>query len=241
MKKHKKKRNRFKMTASSHTARQDSTTVSREEIEEVIQMLRRAEKQVIPKIQEMHLPPNVALFLLTEQMYVLLTGESSIPNDYSGRNVLTNVLTLWKLGLYAPSPEYPYTLEETRASLQQELKAQHEYAEYFQPFIPSKQEKPFGFGQLVTGLVKHPETHLWQVWVMIEDGPCLQVAAFNDPLKAKSINEELLRLARQGVADSDFKLLYQKISRQGDGIPRQIPADMLLYLNEHIDSFVIEV
>jgi len=160
MKKHKKKRNRFKAATASQASMQHSTEFGREELEEMLLMLRRAEKQVIPKIQEMHLPPSVAFFSLAEQMYILLTGEPSLPRDYSGRNVLTNVLTLWKLGLYTPSPEYPYTLEETRASLQQELKAQHEYAEYFQPFIPSKQEKSLGFGQLVTGLVKHPETHL---------------------------------------------------------------------------------
>jgi len=73
------------------------------------------------------------------------------------------------------------------------------------------------------------------------DGPCLQLVAFNDPLKAQPVHEELLRLSRQGVTDRDFVSLYQKISSQGDGIPKQIPADMLLYLNEHINSFVIEV
>jgi len=51
------------------------------------------------------------------------------------------------------------------------MKAQTDYSECFQPFAPVHPLPPRGVGQVAGGIVQHPKTHLWQIWMML-DSPC---------------------------------------------------------------------
>jgi len=99
--------------------------------------------------------------------------------------IANSVLALWQEGYYTPGPAYPYTLEETLRGLQEGPKAKGNYAACFQPFTPANGETPRGFGEVTGGIVKHPETNVWQIW-MIADGLCTFLAAYRDPVKAQS-------------------------------------------------------
>jgi hypothetical protein len=88
--------------------------------------------------------------------------------------------------------------------------------------------------------VKHPDTKLWQIWMMI-DGPATFIAAYRDLAKAHMNLETIIRLSRKGGSDAKAALLYQRVQSQADGEPRQLPYDMMLYLVEHLDSFMIKL
>jgi hypothetical protein len=194
--------------------------------------VRRAEKQVIPLIKETKLPPGVALLLLAQYSQIHATGDSRLTIE-SGMVAANNVLALWKAGHYTPGADYPYTLEETLEDIRGGLKAKHDYTEFFQPFIPQEEDAPLGLHQVAAGLVKHPETHLWQIW-LITEGPCHQIAAYRDVVKAQQELGELIALVRKGEA-------FDNLSALGDDAPKQIPADMMQYLIEHLDLYTINI
>jgi hypothetical protein len=91
-------------------------------------------------------------------------------------DIANRVLALWQDGYYTPGPAYPYILEETLQELQEGPKAKGNYEESFQPFTPVNNERPRGIGAVAGGIVQHPETMLWQIWMMI-DGPATFLAA----------------------------------------------------------------
>jgi hypothetical protein len=88
------------------------------------------------------------------------------------------------------------------------------------------------------GIVQHPETKLWQIWMMI-DGPCTVIAAYRDPAKAQSNLETIISSSRRGGSETKAAMLYQQVRLQADGEPKQLPYDMMLYLVEHLDRFRI--
>ena len=209
------------------------------EPEELAIYVRRAEKQVIPIIKERHLGPGAAQFLLAQRTQVLVTGDPRLTVE-NGMAIANTVFALWQEGYYTPRPAYPYTLEETLQELQEGPKAKGNYAAYFQPFSPANSEKPRGIGEVAGGIVQHPETKLWQIWMMM-DGPATFLAAYRDPAKAHRNLETIIHVSRKGGSDAKAALLYQRVRSQADGEPKELPYDMMLYLVEHLDRFTIKL
>src|SRR5260370_29655541 len=155
-------------------------------------------------------------------------------------SIVGSVLALWQEGYYTPGSEYPYTLEETLLELQEGPKAKGNYDAYFQPFTPANVERPRGIAEVGGGIVAHPETKLWQSWLMI-DGPCTFIAAYRDPAQAHSTLETIISASRRGGSEAKAGLLYQQVRSQADGEPKQLPYDMMLYLVEHLDRYRIKL
>ena len=183
--------------------------------------------------------PGAAQLLLAIYTQGLVTGKASLTEEHA-MSMANTTLQLWQAGYYTPGPEYPYTLEETLHDLQNGLKAKGDYAAYFQPFTPAKAERPRGVGQLAGGIVKHPETHLWQIWIILE-GPCHYIGAYRDPRTAQSCLEELIALTRRGGTELDSFHVYRKLTARGASEAKPIPYDMMMYLLEHLDLYTIEL
>jgi hypothetical protein len=209
------------------------------EPEELAIYVRRAEKDVIPIIKEMHVSPGAAQFLLAQQTQVLVTSDPRLTTE-SGMAIANRVLDLWRDCYYTPGPAYPYTLEETLLELQEGFKAKGNYETCFQPFTPANGEKPRGISEVAGGIVKHPETNLWQIWMMM-DGPCTFIAAYRDPLNAQRNLELIISASRRGEPESQAAMLYSKIQAQADGEPKQLPYDLMVSLVEHLDRFRIKL
>ena len=235
MKKRSKKRHiRFKATDSHYIPKQQTIEM---EPEEIVPYIHQAEQQVLPLLEENLLPPAVTVFLLAQYTQVLITNDTRITTE-SATSIVSSVLTLWQEGLYIPSSEYPFTLEETLTDVRADLKAKQDYAGYFRPFVSLVGDTAQNLGHVSGGIVKHPETQLWQIWMIIE-GPCVQLAAFRDPEKAQQELHRLITASRKGGVENDIKRIYNQISSSGDGSPKQIPFDMMQYLLEHIDQYNI--
>jgi len=236
----KKRKNRIGGYVHSGTHQQESKPRTIEmEPEELAGYMRRAEKKALPVITETHLGPGAAQLLLAFYTQELVTGKSSLAEE-SAMSMANTTLQLWQAGYYTPGPEYPYTLEETLQDLQNGLKAKSDYAAFIQPFMPVKAEMPRGLGQVAGGIVKHPETQYWQIW-MILDGPCHFIGAYRDPLTAQRCLEEIIAKARRGGTDFESFSLYRKLTARGVGEPKQIPSDMMMYLLEHLHRYTIQL
>ena len=110
MKKRKKsKRDRFTATTSQPSSKPRMIEV---EPEDFVPALQRAERLVLPRIKEARLGPGPSVFLLAQHAQVLFTGDTRL-SITSAMAITTNVLALWQAGYYTPSPDYPYTLQET--------------------------------------------------------------------------------------------------------------------------------
>ena len=234
--KKRKKGQRFTFSANRQSSSQRASAM---EPENLAVYVRRAEKGVLPIIKEMHLGPGAAQFLLAQQTQVLVTGDLRLTIE-SGMAIANSVLALWQEGYYTPSPAYPYTLEETLQELQEGPKAKENYEACFQPFSPANRERPRGIGEVAGGIVQHPETKLWQIWMMI-DGPATFIAAYRDPAKAHRNLETIISASRKGGPEAKAALLYQRVRSQADGEPKQLPYDMMLYLVEHLDRYTIKL
>ena len=209
------------------------------EPEELAGYVRRAETQAIPTIKEKKMGPGAAQLLLALHTQMLVTGNPSLTTE-SGMGIANTVLSLWQAGYYAPGPAYPYTLEETLQDIQQGLKARGDYADFFQPFIPPKKDTPRGLGQMAGGIVKHPETQCWQIWIIL-DGPCHFIGAYRDPMTAQRCLEEIIAKARRGGTEFESFRLYRELTARGVGEPKQIPYDMMMYLLEHLHRYTIQL
>ena len=237
MKKHKKQKHyRFKVATSQRPSQSRVVTMRPEDLVAHIQC---AEKKVLPLIKEIQADPAAAYFLLAQRTYILTTGSNQLL-ETSAMNMANIVLSLWKDGIYVPSPGYPFTLEETLQDIQAGLKPTKDYADSFQDFIPLREEQSQGKGQIASGIVKHPETGLWQIWVIV-NGPCSYLGAYHDPEEAQRHLQEVVQVARRGGSGAEIEALYEKTLSQGDGLPKQIPFDMMEYLIEHIHLYVIRL
>src|SRR5258708_7920703 len=183
------------------------------EPEELAGYMRRAEKQALPFIKETHMGPGAAQLLVALYTQGLVTGKSSLTEEHA-MSMANTTLKLWQAGYYTPGPEYPYTLDETLQDLQSGLKAKGDYVASFQPFTPVKAEMPRGLGQLAGGIVKHPETQCWQIWIIL-DGPCHFIGAYRDPMTAQRCLEELIAMTRKGGPEFESFKLYRKLTAQG--------------------------
>jgi hypothetical protein len=234
--KKRKKGRRFTFSTSQQSFQHRSTDM---EPEELTVYVRRAEKHILPIIKVRQLGPGAAQFLLAQQTQVFVTGDPHLTVE-SGRDIANRVLALWQEGYYTPGPAYPYTLEETLQELQEGPKAKGNYEASFQPFSPVNNEKPCGIGEVAGGIVQHPETKLWQIWMML-DGPATFIAACRDPEIAHRNLETIIRVSRKGGSDAKAALLYQRVRSHADGEPKELPYDMMLYLVEHLDRFMIKL
>jgi hypothetical protein len=232
-----KKRKKRRHFTSSAVRQSPGPRAIEMEPEDLAVYVRRAEKEVLPIIKEMHLGPGAAQFLLAQQTQVLVTGNPRLTVE-SGMSIASSVLALWQEGYYTPGPAYPYTLEETLLELQEGPKAKGNYEASFRPFTPANRERPRGIAEVAGGIVQHPETKLWQIWMMI-DGPATFIAAYRDPAKAQSNLETIISVSRKGGSEAKAATLYQQVQSQADGEPKQLPYDMMLYLVEHLDRYRI--
>jgi len=209
------------------------------EPEELAVYVRLAEKEVLPIIKKKKLSPGTAQFLLAQYTQMLVTGKNTLTTE-SAMAVSNAVMTLWEAGYYTPGPDYPYTLEETLQEIEEGLKAKGEYADAFQPFRPVEVVPPSGMGQVAGGIVKHPETNLWQIW-MIVDGPLVYFGAYRDPTAAHDCLEELIHLSRRGGTQTEGIALSHKLLSQGDEAPKDLPFDMVVYLIDHRHLYDIKL
>ena len=237
MKKRKNKRgNPFKRRAPLQTPHPRTIEM---EPEELAIYVRRAEQEVLPIIEEMKLNAGAAQFLLAQYTRVLITGDEPLTLE-SAMAIGNAVLALWQAGYYTPSSQYPYTLEETLEELQEGPKAKGDYADAFLPFTPVETVPPGGIGQVAGGIVKHPETKLWQIW-MIVDGPCVSFGAYRDPAAAQRALEVLVHASRRGGTLTEGLGLYQRLLTEGDGEPQDLPFDMLVYLIDRLHLYDIKL
>jgi hypothetical protein len=234
--KRRKKRQYFKKQA--HRSQQSPRTRTIDlEPEDLTHYVRRAEGEVLPIIRDMELGPGAAYLVLALHAQMLVTGDSRVTPE-SMMVASNNVLELWQAGYYTPGPEYPFSLEETLQEIEEGVEAKGDYAELFQPFTPQVGEVPKGVGEIAGGIVKHPETNLWQIWLMV-DGPCAFFAAYQDPVAAQSGLAEIIAATRRGATQEEGLALYFKLSKQGDGEPKQLPYDMMKYLVASLDRYLI--
>ena len=207
------------------------------EPEELAVYVRRAEQIMLPIIKELKPSPGAAQFLLAQYTQVLATGTDALTPE-SAMAISDAVLALWQAGYYTPSSQYPYTLAETLEELEEGPKAKGDYADAFLPFTPVEAVPPRGIGQVAGGIVKHPDTNLWQIW-MIVDGPCLYLGAYRDPAAAQRMLEVLVHTSRRGgTLTEDFS---HRLLSQGDGEPKGLPFDMMVYLIDHLHCYHIKL
>lgn len=200
---------------------------------------RRAEKEAMPTIKDMELSAGAAIFLLAQYARSLITGSSSLTLK-SATDISNNIVALWQAGLYQPSSQYPFTLEETLLDLKNGMKARIDYSAYFQPFTPIHPLPPRGVGQIAGGIVQHPKTNLWQIW-LIFDGPCEFLGAYHEASIAQKMLEDLINMTRKGNGPGFAEALYQKLTSKENGEPQQISFDMMSYLIDHMESYIIKL
>lgn len=234
--KRRKKGRRFK--ARPYGQRQsDGPPVIEVEPEEFAGYLRRAEQEVLPLIRDMQFSPGMAQLVLALHAQMLLTGDPRVTPE-SMMAAGNSVIALWQAGYYTPGPDYPFTLAETLRDIQRGPKAKGDYASSFQPYAPPSGAAPLGLGEVHGGIARHPETGLWQVWMML-DGPCTFLAAFRDPEAAQYHLETIINASRKGGSEKESVALHAHMKAQADGEPQQLPYDMMVYLLEHLDDFAI--
>jgi hypothetical protein len=232
----KKRGRRFKITAYPPSS---SKALVDLEPEEFAAYVRRAEKRALPTIKEMRLGPGAAQVLLAQHAQVLATGDSRFTVE-SMTAVANQVMALWQAGYYTPGPDYPFTFEETVQELREGARTKDDYSASFQAYTPSGEDIPRGIKEISGGIVKHPETNLWQIWMM-DDGPWHFLAAYRDSGKAQRNLETLINKVRRGATMSTAKALYQQLQVQADGETQELPYEMMLYLVEHLERFTIKL
>ncbi len=224
---------RFKTTATHHSSQHKTIEM---EPEEALPYVQRAEKEVLAIIKEMPLPPALAFFLLAQYTQVFITGDPRL-SVKSGTDITNTVLALWKDGRYTPSIEYPYTLEETLKDAQDDHKTKQEYAAFFQPLDSTLYSAPHGVGEVSGGVVKHPETQLWQAWMII-DGPIDYLGAYREPTQAQHYLGAIIDAVRRG-SPSELNKVHAQATSQSHGAMKQLPIAMIEYLLDHIDQYQI--
>ncbi len=238
MKKQNKRKNvRFKATWHYSSSKQPQ--IEDMAPEDLVVLIRRAEKEALPVIRHAKLGPAAALFLLAQYTSAFVTGSNAISEDSATRST-NRVLSLWQDGTYAPSRAYPFTLEETLREIGQEMKPARDFSDSFRPYVPQNDERVRGLGQVSGGIVKHPETHLWQIWMTL-GGPCSYLGAYRDLAEAHRSLEEIVQGCRRGGTKAESEALYLRVQSRGTGQPKQLPLDMHAYLMSNIHKYTINL
>lgn len=231
--KHKRKTGRF--TARSASPHQAGTWWE----DRFVAALHEAEQHAIPMLHEAEVEDaGGALLLLARWVQVVLTGHPYHPPE-SMNAFAERVLEVWQQGLYLPSPAYPYTLQESIQGLRNDPPPVRDYAEWFQPFTPTKPTRSCGLGAIACGLFKHPKTGLWQVWLNL-DGPCRYLGAYQDATDAQRILEGFILIARRyRFSNVELMEIVQEVNLQGEGEIQNISYHMLAYLLSHLKRYII--
>ena len=108
----KRKKNKGHRVTSTASRPSSKSRMIQVEPEDFVPYLQRAERLVLPRIKETHLGPGPSVFLLAQHAQVLFTGDSRLSIE-SAMAITTNVIALWQAGYYTPTPDYPYTLQQT--------------------------------------------------------------------------------------------------------------------------------
>lgn len=207
--------------------------------EDLVVLIHRAEKEALPVIRQAKAGPAAALFLLAQYTSAFVTGSNAISEESATRST-NRVLSLWQDGTYIPGRMYPFTLEETLQEIGQEMKPTHDYSDSFQSYVPRKDERPQGIGQISGGIVKHPKTHQWQIWMTL-GGPCSYLGTYRDPSEAQRNLQEIVHACRQGGTEAESQALYWRVQSRGTGQPKQLPLTMHTYLMSHIHQYTIDL
>lgn len=236
MKKQKKPRiGNFKTQSSSSLEQHHA----REEQEKIVVCIRQAEEYAIPLIRKRKLSPAAALYMLAQYTHILMTGNAHI-SMVKAVTMSDKIRALWQRGFYIPGKAYPYTLKETLEDEKKMLNPQGDYAAFFRPFIPTKIDMPLGLGEVAMGIVQHPETHLWQIWTIL-NGPCFFLAAFRELEIAQHRLEEIIDTTRKGGTSKDAERFYKRIAFREGGTSKQLPPDMMNYLIHHLHLYTIKL
>lgn len=203
-----------------------------------IAVLRQAENHVLPLIQEMQIEPGAALLILARWTQRYLNGH--FPQSFESLVLIAErTLELWLTGHYIPDPAYPYTLQESAQALRNGPPPVPDYALWFRPFTPTAPSISCGLGEIACGLVKHPKTHLWQIWLNV-NGPCAYLGAYRDATLAQQNLEVFIQTVRKcRFSCMEAIALAQQMHLQGHGEIQHIPYDMFTYLFGHLDRYVI--
>jgi hypothetical protein len=237
MKKRKKKIGRhFKITSQQLSSWEALLDL---EPEEFAVYVHSAEKVALPTIKEKRLSPAAAQLVLSQHTQVLATGDSQMTAE-SVLAISNHVLKLWQEGYFTPGPDYPFTFEETLQELREGAKPKEDYAASIQVYTPIERDIPRSTRKVAGGIVKHPETNLWQIWMM-DDGPWDSLGAYRDPGKAQRNLEVIINTIRQGTTIREAYALYRKLISEADGEAKELPYDMLLYLAERHERYMIKL
>jgi len=133
----------------------------------------------LPAIKDIKLSPVAAQLVLSQHAKVLATDDSRL-TDESILAVSNQVLALWQAGYYKPGPDYPFTFEETL----QETREGAKLKELRPGIYTNWGRRSRGKLEVLRGIVKHPETNLWQIWMM-DGGPWKFLGVYRDPGKAQ--------------------------------------------------------
>lgn len=228
-----KKNARFKTEASLTPVKHDIKP------ENLVAFVPQAEKEILPLIESWELSAGAAIFLLAQRVQTLATGIRHLESK-SATNLIYRVLELWKSGLYQPSTQYPFTLNETLLDLKNSKQPPADYSAYFQPFTPTSTVIPKGTGQIAGGIVQHPQTHLWQVWIVAGSKRSF-LGAYHDPLIAQKNLEIVVNTVRQTGQFDTSRILHEDLLSQTDGEPEQIPFAMMVYLTGHLHLYTIKL
>jgi len=236
MKKHKKQK-KIRYEAPQKYRLSKKQRIEEMNSKDLLVSIRRVEKDVFPVIQQARAGPAAALFLLAQYTHVFTVGTNQF-SQKSAMRITKKILSLWQAGFYIPDDAYPFTLEETLHDMQGGMKARNDYSDSFQTFAPRIRDEPQGIGQIAGGIAKHPETNLWQIW-MVTDELCAYLGAYCDPEEAQQCLEEIVQSTRRGITDAESNVLYARVWSQGDGQTKQFSFDMMAYLLEHLHHYTI--
>ncbi|GHO96289.1 hypothetical protein KSF_063370 [Reticulibacter mediterranei] len=230
----KQKESRFKTATGSRPSKPRIIEIG---LKDVVTYIKRVEEQVTPLIEAHRLSPADGFFLLAQRVRILITGEP-YPSAKSITAIANDIKVIWQAGLYTPAPSFPYSLDTILEDEKKVLATKREYSQLFLPFSSKENDISVGMAEIAAGIVMHPETHLWQIW-MIVGAPCIFIGAYHDPDSAQHYLGLVLDAMRKGVTKFEVEQLYEKIQANGEDVPKQIPFDMMRYLMDHLHLYKI--
>ena len=198
-----------------------------------------AEKDALPLILEHHSDAKVSLLLLAQYTYFLVMKESPIPAERVSP-IVHLLLGLWKAGFYMPGPQYPYTFQETLQRLQKGQEKEKDYSHCVQAFSSSTRTSSRDLGHLFAGIVKNPETDLWQVW--IQGGTAIAFfGTYSQPEEAQNHLEVLVQRRRGDRLTPEQEERWNTICAHSAEGSEMLPDDVLKFVLKHYQDYRIEV
>lgn len=82
------------------------------------------------------------------------------------------------------------------------------------------------FGQLTTGIVQHPATKLWQVWLCCNDAHIVWISAHQDEVEAEFVEQIVSDRHRQGKLQTAEQL--GNLLAEVEAVTRLLPEPLSL-------------